>query len=1349
MSNPTNKTINIFINSPSAQKALVDLQARADRLTESIKKGQAAGKTMTKEIEQLGATKTQLNQLEQIMSGKIAPTLQMVQRRASELRNELERMSKDAPGYADKLNEFGKVSATLRTMRAELDSVGKVLDTAKSKFDKFWQTAFGVGAGSAIANGLRSLFSNISGIISDNAKLSDSLADIRKATGLTTEGVITLNDAIGKIDTRTSVEQLQEVAIGLGQIGQAATPEAVAAIDKIVVALGDEFGGGAKEITTNLGILRNNLQDLKTSDYGADMLHIGNALNVLGANGLATAPVIVDFANRMSGVASTFKLTSAQILGTAATMQELGIPAERGSTAFNKLMQKMASDTKTYASIAAYAGVSQKDFIKLLNTDMLAALGKVAEGVKAAGQNNVQLGAILKDLDADGAGAGEVLTKLGNNAGMLAEKIKLSSDALIDTSSITEEFNLKNTNLAAGLEKLKKVFGSYLTSGAVGNFLLGAVNMVTRLIGVLQSLGGFIQKNIVAFGIWTLAYVVQAGWVQKLITWIGLQIGITDKATASQVLSTLAAKAEIVATSALGVVKAALTLNITKLREQWRLMTTTMGVNPYAAILVAVGALAFAITNLIGNLSKLSGSMLANIEIAKRTLLGSIEQELQANRLVKAINAENTSSETRNRLIQDLIKLNPELLKGLNENNFATAEGKKIIDEYILSLREKAKAEALSQYSIELAKKEIETKSKLDEVNRRIAKAPFIPGIGAKFDWGIGGDKGQLQDLKDELKQIEEARKEVERQITESIKPETTAPDASVPQVPGYTSGLSDAEKSKIQRLEEQRAEFRRKMQAVADDAAAASESQDDLAIQKVKDKFNKLEEEAKKLFNAQTALVHQLSALSAAEGQELENLYKKQFEGRSNKEYEDSLEKLTAYYNKEKRLTNEQYAAGQLNKEAYTLKMLQLEEDEYTSRGQVAADYALTVKKAETDAEKFQAESAERKAARAKRESEMARNNTIAGFELKVALTRPGSDPELQAKRALLEARFRIETEMMDKTSSMYKLKQEELNKDLRKLDTEYLANKVELMGEFANTLSSVFGSFMTYLNQQGQQDVDSDRADTETKKANWKKLLDSKRIDQTKYDAEIEKLDKAQADRELQLRVQQFKREQAANLVQGGINLAMGISNIWAKYASNPIMAGILTALLTTTSLAQMAVVAAAKPPTYAKGRKPQGNGGVPEGRSHADGGIHLVDPVTGQILGEMEGNEPILSVDTYRNNQTIIDALLDSSMNRSGQRISIPWAFKTGGNLNYSRATDNMQYTRSIAAAGIAFNSISSNGSANQPGYGEMTQAIQRLVTLLDGGISANVYYNDIDKTNREVNQLKKASSLKPYA
>ena len=61
------------------------------------------------------------------------------------------------------------------------------------------------------------------------------------------------------------------------------------------------------------------------------------------------------------------------------------------------------------------------------------------------------------------------------------------------------------------------------------------------------------------------------------------------------------------------------------------------------------------------------------------------------------------------------------------------------------------------------------------------------------------------------------------------------------------------------------------------------------------------------------------------------------------------------------------------------------------------------------------------------------------------------------------------------------------------------------------------------------------------------------------------------------------------------------------------------------------------------------------IPEGASHRNGGIALID-ITGKKVGEIEGGEPILSKETYKNNKQLIDELLYSSQRLDGAKIGI---------------------------------------------------------------------------------------------
>lgn len=75
-------------------------------------------------------------------------------------------------------------------------------------------------------------------------------------------------------------------------------------------------------------------------------------------------------------------------------------------------------------------------------------------------------------------------------------------------------------------------------------------------------------------------------------------------------------------------------------------------------------------------------------------------------------------------------------------------------------------------------------------------------------------------------------------------------------------------------------------------------------------------------------------------------------------------------------------------------------------------------------------------------------------------------------------------------------------------------------------------------------------------------------------------------------------------------------------------------------------------------------ESGGIIPSGALHSQGGIKLWDTMTGRTIGEIEGGEPILSRETYRNNKSLVDALLNSSVHRNGAKI-----FAGGSHYNYA--------------------------------------------------------------------------------
>lgn len=319
----------------------------------------------------------------------------------------------------------------------------------------------------------------------------ENAADMAKTLNVSTQAARDLSQELLKIDTRTSITGLQQIAKIGGQLGIDAKNIIgfTQSIDKLNVALGDEFQGGAEEITSVVGGLRNVLADIKTKNVSQDLLNIGNALNVLGAEGSATSPIISDFAGRIGGVGIPLGLTSSQILGLSSTLQELNVSAERGGTAVSGILKKMAENTEGFSKIA---GMNAAEFAKLVNTDLMGAFMKVIEGTKQFQGNAVGLATALDSLKLDGAGASEVLLKLSTNTDLLTKRTDQAGKALKSTTSITDEFTKKNETLQAKTDKLKNAIDKYILGidesgnvtgkfGAVLDFLAANLGTIINL----------------------------------------------------------------------------------------------------------------------------------------------------------------------------------------------------------------------------------------------------------------------------------------------------------------------------------------------------------------------------------------------------------------------------------------------------------------------------------------------------------------------------------------------------------------------------------------------------------------------------------------------------------------------------------------------------------------------------------------------------------------------------------------------------------------------------------------------------------------------------------------------------
>lgn len=286
------------------------------------------------------------------------------------------------------------------------------------------------------------------------ASMEDVMANTRKYTGQTDEQVRELNEDFKKMDTRSSREQLNELAGAAGRLGitsKEGIEEFVDAADKISVALGDDLGDKAVDQIGKLTMAFG--EDQRMGLRGA-MLATGSAINELAQNSPAQANYLVEFTARVAGIGKQFGLTQTQIMGFGAVLDENMQKDEMAATAFSQLLTKMTTNTKKFANIA---GIEVGKFSKMLKEDANGAVLTLLESLKKKGDFQV-LAKMFQDMGLDGTRATGVLTTLADKIDLVKKRQQLANDAYRQGKSVIDEFDVQNSTVQANLDKAKKSF---------------------------------------------------------------------------------------------------------------------------------------------------------------------------------------------------------------------------------------------------------------------------------------------------------------------------------------------------------------------------------------------------------------------------------------------------------------------------------------------------------------------------------------------------------------------------------------------------------------------------------------------------------------------------------------------------------------------------------------------------------------------------------------------------------------------------------------------------------------------------------------------------------------------------
>lgn len=599
----TQATTRVTVDGKQAQQELTILTNKAEQLRKELDELIEDGKGGTKEVERITVEWTRtVKQIEKVKRtavdvDKVLANLSTagpreVQRALRQLHKEINsgRIARGSKEWDEHIRKIKLLQAEARKMKSEM-SLEKQGGNMFSRMADGFNRYFGLIAGGiASLTGMTFALRKMS---EEAARLDDTYSDVMKTTGMTRQEVVELNKEFDKLNTRTSREELNLLARDAGKLnikGSKDVLQFVDAANMIKVALGEDLGEDAiKQIGKMADIYAKSSEEISNQDLRGKMLAVGSAVNTLGASSTANESYLVQFANRLSGVSAQANIGIGSILGYASALDQNAQAVEMSATAFQNFIQKMFADPAKFANMA---GIEVGKFSQLLKTDANQAIKSVLLALSQKGGFQALI-PMFKDMGMDGSRAVGVLSSMASSMDKIEEAQRLASASLREGSSVIEEYNVKNNNAQAKLEKAREAMSdaAIALGERLNPALLKTANWTTMLIRLLPSLLDFVQKygRIIIWATTVIGTYVAAIKLQEL--WGKRSIAVTK----AKILWT---NAQALAEKAATVVKLAFTaaINGTTIAKgraivAWRALTAAMKANPYGLLLTAIVAL--------------------------------------------------------------------------------------------------------------------------------------------------------------------------------------------------------------------------------------------------------------------------------------------------------------------------------------------------------------------------------------------------------------------------------------------------------------------------------------------------------------------------------------------------------------------------------------------------------------------------------------------------------------------------------------------------------------------------------------------------------------------------------------
>ena len=741
----TNATVTLTVNGKQAEDMLLKLKSQAANLEKAIEKAAAAGnkQQLTKLKRELKETNRQISQIENAAKGVEHVLQRLDETSPKELNRTLSQLKRNLNGLERGSEEWNRQCEAIKRVKAEIAKVNSQLRENESLWERMnrklndWQTAL-AGIAAAITGIIMAGRSAVNAF----ADMDQEMANVRKFTGMNASEVEQLNEDFQKIDTRTGREELNKLAQEAGRLGKTSQEDVlgfVKAADQINVAL-DDLGDGA---TLTLSKLTNIFGDEERLGTEKALLAVGSVINELSQNCTASAPYLANFTQRMAGVGAQAKMTIPEIMGFAAVLDSQGQAVEMSATAVSKVIMDMFKEND---KIIKATGLNAKEFNETLKKSTNEGLLMLLDRLHELGNIDV-LAPVFKDMGENGARAAQVISALAGNLDMVRWEQEEATKAFAEGTSVTNEFNVQNSTVQAGLDKARK--GVTEMAVALGEqlqpIMKHVISSTTLLLKFMSTSITFIKVNAFTLASLTAAFIaykiaVNASNIAFKAHYAWLVICKTATAAYKTTVATLHAAHLL------------LQMGLAKLQGNWVRQSWLMSdlkkqgallASGYGAIAAGVIALGAVLYKLYKKMTEVSQAEKDLQEIRKRGQEGIIDEKNKIDALIAVARDETQSLKDRHTAIDALNKIIPNYNAQLDDTTGKYKENKKALDDYLKSLTRKYEIEGAKDKLRDIGKQRVDLNLEKQRQERVVA----MDEMEARTETVMPGQEGKVVQL--------------------------------------------------------------------------------------------------------------------------------------------------------------------------------------------------------------------------------------------------------------------------------------------------------------------------------------------------------------------------------------------------------------------------------------------------------------------------------------------------------------------------------------------------------------------------------------------------------------------------